>query len=107
MTTNNYLRKLADVELWPLLDSFKNISISTVSERASRMQELPSRGCGNLQCTNVCNRLFKPMVEQALKEQLNKVKGLCIDCVKSGRDLEFPNQTETKCRIEHDRIEVA
>jgi len=69
------------------------------------MNELPSITCDNYQC--LCKRLFKPLVEQALKEQLNKVKGLCIDCVKSSRDLEFPNQTERKCRIEHDRVEVA
>ena len=78
-----FLLELSRLELWPLSEKVMASSVQAVLEKASRFEGVgePSSGC---KC-RTCKVSFKELMTALATDQLGKVKGLCLGCVRSGR----------------------
>lgn len=96
-----YFHNLASCELFPLAKALREESISTILQRMPSFQEptvtrCPEREqCSSCQWNQTLNFKNKMRSERKI---ISKIKvGVCLDCVKTGRE----SQRSDVCRVKH------
>ena len=95
-----HIDKLKCNELWPLAKLFRGTSIRTVLVRMTSVQDTLVNECCNI-CTFGTTTQSRGMAEklrEAKHNILSAKMGVCLDCVKTGRE----SRQAGECRTKHD-----
>ena len=92
-----YLRDLQSNQLWPLAKVLQQANLALIFSRILSFQEPTVTSCSNTFCRSCKDLNLTGKLSNEKEKILNIKVGLCLDCVKTGRQ----SLREQVCRIKH------
>jgi hypothetical protein len=91
----DYIDKLRQYKLWPMVVQCQAKSISAIFQQVSDMPELGPISCGKSYCSACKSICFGERLRKEIEKISGIKRGLCLDCVKAlGK-----SSVERDCRL--------